>query len=195
MRSGRVRSLFGVWLASAVFPLAFSALGCGPRWNVIQQAVPDPFVSQHQFFIEAVHADHFYVGDLPEPVYLSGKTPEQQASWQADKQDMITRYSEGVMSDGEGLLFPTQPNPEAFVIRPIVEFVEPGFYGVVVSRATEVAMRVEILAPNGQLLDAIGIRSTIGASMINPASGTRLRQAAEDLGRVTADYLKTRSFR
>jgi hypothetical protein len=180
-------------LASSVLGIASMALGCEPRWSVIQQAVPDPFVSQHQFFIEAVHADRLFVGELPEPVYLSGKTPEQQASWQADKQDMITRYAEGVMSEGEGLLFPTQPNPGAFIIRPIVEFVEPGFYGVVVSKATEVAMRVEILAPNGQLLDAIGIRSAIGASMFNAASGTRLRQAAEDLGRVTADYLKARS--
>jgi hypothetical protein len=194
MGRGWVRSFVRWALATAGVALALLSLGCAPRWAVIQQAVPDPFLSQHQFFIEAVHTDHLFVGELPEPVYLSGKTPEQQASWQIDKQDMIARYAEGVISDGEGLLFPTQPNPSSFIIRPIVERVEPGFYAFVAAYPTVVGMRVEILAPDGQLLDAISIQSVIGASMVNAASGTRMRQAAEDLGHVTASYLKTRSF-
>ncbi len=194
MNRGPLRSFFRVLLAFAVLALASMALGCAPRWTVIQQAVPDPFLAQHQFFIEAVHTEHMFVGKLPEPVYLSGKTLEQQASWQTDKQDMITRYSEGVISAGEGLAFPTQPSPSTFIIRPIIALVEPGFYAYVASYPTVVAMRVEILAPDGQVLDAISIQSVIGASMINAASGTRMRQAAEDLGRVTARYLKARSF-
>jgi hypothetical protein len=195
MHSRQRRSFLGLIGASVVAALACMALGCGPRWAVIQQAVPDPFFNQRQFFIEAVHTERLFVGELSEPVYLSGKTPEQQASWQSDKQDMITLYAEGLMSDGEGLLFPTQPTPSTFIVRPIVDSVEPGFYAFVASHPTEVEMRVELLAPNGQLLDAIHIRSVIGASMVNAASGTRMRQAAEDLGRVTAEYLKTRVFR
>jgi hypothetical protein len=195
MHSGHRRSFLGFLKASVVAALACMALGCGPRWTVIQQAVPDPFFNQRQFFIEPVHSERLFVGELSEPVYLSGKTPEQQASWQSDKQDMITRYSKGLMSDGEGLLFPTQPTPSTFIVRPIVDSVEPGFYAFVASHPTEVEMRVELLTPSGQLLDAISIRSAIAASMFNAASGTRMRQAAEDLGSVTAEYLKTRVFR
>ena len=189
-----VHSVLGLLFASLLAVLASTTLGCAPRWTVIQQAVPDPFLTQRQFVIEGIHTDRLIVGDLPEALYLSRKTPEQQASWQADKQDMITRYAEGLISDGDGLLFPTQPGPTTFIVRPVVDFVEPGFYAFVASRPTEVGMRVEILAPSGQLLDAISVRSVIGASMINAASGTRMRQAAEDLGRVTAQYLKTRAF-
>jgi hypothetical protein len=195
MHSGHHRSVLGLIEASVVAALACMALGCGPRWTVIQQAVPDPFFNQRQFFIEGVHTERLFVGELSEPVYLSGKTPEQQASWQSDKQDMAARYSEGLISEAEGLVFPTQPTPSTFIVRPIVDSVEPGFYAFVASHPTEVEMRVELVALNGQVLDAIHIRSVIGASMVNAASGTRMRQAAEDLGRVTAEYLKTRVFR
>jgi hypothetical protein len=54
-------------------------------------------------------------------------------------------------------------------------------------------MRVQILSSDGVLIDDVTIRSVIAASKANPASGTRFRQAAEDLGRVTADYVQKRS--
>jgi hypothetical protein len=180
-------------LALLLFLGALSA-GCGPRWTVIRQAVPDPFVNQRQFFIEPVHSEHLEVGEKSEAVYLADKTPEQAESWKSDKREMIGHYSDALMAEGKGLLYPTQPNRNAFIVRPIVLFVEPGFYAYVAAHPTEVEMRVEILAPSGQPLDAITIRSVIGASMTNAASGTRMQQAAEDLGQRTAEYLKTRVF-
>jgi hypothetical protein len=169
--------------------------GCGPRWTFRRQAVPDPFVNQREYFIEPVHSENVVaVGDMSEAAYLAGKTPEQQASWQADKADMVTRYAEALIAEGEGLRFLTQPGPAAFIVRPIVDFIEPGFYAFVAAHATEVGMRVEILAPSGQLLDAISIHGVVGASMTNAASGTRMRQAAEQLGHITGEYLKTRVF-
>jgi hypothetical protein len=189
MNADRVRRLLGF---PALVALAAVTMGCGPRWAVLQQTVPNPLLNQRQFFIEAVHAENIAVGDKPEAAYLVEKTPEQQASWHADKIDMITHYAEGLMSEGEGLQFPTQPGPTTFIVRAIVEFVEPGFYAYVASHPTEVGMRVEILAPTGQVLDVISIHSVIPADMTNAASGTRMRQAANDAGQITADYLKTR---
>jgi hypothetical protein len=183
------------WLGFlALVAVAVVAMGCGPHWQVISQTVPSPLVNQRQFFIEAVRAENIAVGDTTEAVYLASKTPEQQASWQTDKTDMITHFSDGLMAEGEGLLFPTQPGPTTFIVRPIVLFVEPGFYAYV-GKATELEMRVEILSPSGQPVDVIQVHSVIPAGMFNPATGTRLRQAADDAGHTTGDYLKSRVFR
>jgi hypothetical protein len=196
---GDVREMFDVtttWrrLVPLSFVLATSAigLGCGPRWTVVRQAVPDPFLNQRDFFIEPVHSEGVRVGEKSEAVYLADKTPDQGASWQTDKADMISQYAEGLMAAGEGMKFTMQPGPTIFIVRPILVFVEPGFYVGVAAHATEVTMRVELLSPAGQPLDVISIESAIAASAFNAASGTRLRQAAHDLGGVTADYLKKR---
>ncbi len=189
MNAARVRA--GLLLLSVLGALLLIT-GCGPHWEVVQQAVPNPFLNQGQFYIEPVHSDRVVVGEKPEAVYLADKTPEQQQSWQADKADMITHYTEALISAGEGLAFPNQPLPTSFIVRPIVDYIEPGFYAYVASHPTEVGMRVEILAPSGQLLDAITIHVAIPAGMGNAASGTRLRQAATQLGHITADYIHTR---
>jgi len=55
-------------------------------------------------------------------------------------------------------------------------------------------MRIQILSSEGAIVDEIKVPSMIGASMIYASSGTRLRMAGEDLGRVTADYLRKRIF-
>jgi hypothetical protein len=177
----------------ALLAFAAVAMGCGPSWTVIAQTVPNPLVNQHEFFIEPVHADHLVVGDKPEAVYLADKTPEQQASWQTDKIDMITHFAEGLIAEGESFDFPTQPSPTTFIVRAIVEFVEPGFYAVVAAHPTELDVRVEILAPTGQVVDVIGLHVVVPAGMTNAASGTRMRQAAANAGQITADYLKSRT--
>jgi hypothetical protein len=53
-------------------------------------------------------------------------------------------------------------------------------------------MRVQILASDGALLDDVALQSVIGASLMAPASGTRMRMAGEDLGHVTGDYIRKR---
>ena len=165
--------------------------GCGPRWSVIAQASPDPLVGARTFYVEPIHFDPPIIGEKTEGEYLAGKSPDQRDGWLTDKTETSKRYASALMSESTGLLFPVQPAPGVFIVRPIVGFVEPGFYAYV-ARPTEVRMRVQILSSDGALIDEIAIRSLIGASLMNPASGTRLRQAGEDLGRVTAEYLKKR---
>jgi hypothetical protein len=178
---------------SSLFVIAFALLvsACGPRWTVIRQAVPDPFVGQRQFVIEAIHFDNLMVGDKTERDYLAGKEGDQAASFSADKADMATRYAEALISASEGLQFPHDPSQGGFIVRPIVSFIEPGFYAFA-SHPTEVHMRVQLLNAQGQVLDEIAVRSSIPAGITNPASGNRIRQAGADLGRVTAKYLKSR---
>jgi len=166
--------------------------GCGPRWAILAQSVPSPLTGARNFYIEPIHYDPPLIGGKSEREYLADKSAEQRDSWMTDKTETAEHYSAALMGASPELLFPTQPAPGVFIVRPIVSFIEPGFYGGIVALATNVQMRVQILASDGRMVDEIAVRSLIGASMIYPASGTRLRLAGDDLGRVTAEYIKQR---
>jgi hypothetical protein len=170
-------------------------LGCAhtPRWVILAQASPDPLVGAQLLYVEPIHFDHPRVGEKPEAEYLGDKTPEQRDSWDADKADTSKRYIAALMEAcPPGIKFPVQPAPGVLIVRPIITFIEPGFWGGIVAAPTQVAMRVQILTSEGVPVHDFTIRSVIPASMVNPGSGTRMRQAGEDLGRVTADYIKKR---
>ncbi len=165
------------------------AVGCGPRWTVIRQANPDPFVN-HGFSVEPMHFDQTQVGGKSEAEYAAGKEGDK---WPADKQGMSEAFAASLAGHAEGIEVVGTQKPGASIVRPIVTFIEPGYYAVVAGHATRVNLRVQFLDDKGTVQDEITMSSTIGASMTNPASGTRLRQAAEDLGGVAAKYLKTRA--
>ncbi len=177
-------------LRAAAFVSLLASAACGPHWTVVRQAVPDPFVGKPQFTVEKVRFDGLRVGDKTETEYLSGKDDEQRRSWQTDKDAMSEAFAVGVAS-GEGLSVGL-PRPDAATVRPIVTFIEPGFYAGVAAGSTRVDVTVQVLNAQGVVLDEIQASSAVAASMTNPASGTRMREAAEDLGRITADYLHKR---
>ncbi len=181
-------------LLGTVTLLAALLTGCGPRWTIIAQTSPDPLLGARDFYIESIHFDPPMVGEKTEAEYQADKSPEQRDSWDADKRDTSGAYAAAIIETAPELRFVTQPAPRVFVVRPIVPFIEPGFYGGYISAPTQVLMHVQILASDGALVDEIAIRSLIGPSFINAASGTRLRQAGADLGRVTADYLHKRTL-
>jgi len=156
------------------------------------QAYPDPLVGASAFYIEPIHFDPPMIGQKLEAEWQAEKTPDQRESWRVDKADTATRYSEGLASEATHLRFLPQPAPGVFIVRPIVPFIEPGFYAYI-SMPTQVRMRVQVLSSDGALIDEIAIQSAIPASLFNPASGTRLRQAGEDLGHVTGQYLSKRT--
>ncbi|GAC1358149.1 MAG: hypothetical protein NVS3B10_01440 [Polyangiales bacterium] len=168
-----------------------AGVGCGPRWTVIRQGVGNPFTYQRTFAVEAVHFEGMHVGDKTESEYQAGKDTDQQRSWQADKQGMIAAYQQGLVDQARGLTFTgIPPAPGTWVIRPIVTFVEPGFYAGIAAGDTVVNMIVQVVAPDGQqVVDEIQIASRRAASMTSPSSGGRMRSAAEDLGSVSGKYL------
>jgi hypothetical protein len=179
-------------LLGALALLVALVAGCGPRWTIVAQTSPDPMLGAHDFYIESIHFDPPMVGEKTEAEYQADKSPEQRDSWDADKRDTSGGYAAAIIEAAPALRFVTQPAPGVFIVRPIVSFIEPGFYAGYVSAPTQVLMHVQLLASDGALVDEIEIRSLIGASFVNAASGTRLRQAGTDLGRVTADYLRKR---
>jgi len=190
-RMNRASSRVALFIGLALVVMALLA-GCGPRWAILAQATPDPLVGAKAFFIEPIHYDPPVIGAKSEPDYLAGTSPDQQDSWRTDKSETSKKYAEALIGAIPEVHFLVQPAPGVFIVRPIVSFIEPGFYAGFVARATEVQMRIQILASDGAIVDDIAVRSLIGASLVYPASGTRLRMAGEDLGRVTADYLRKR---
>jgi hypothetical protein len=182
-------------------------VGCGPPWQVIVQAAPDPFMGQRRFSVLPIDYAGLMIGRKPEPVYLSEKDPKQQASFAEDKAALNERFLEtlqGISREtGIDVVPATGPGDAPFQIRPTVSFIEPGFYGGVVSMPSMVHMTVRIVTPDGKVLDEIALAHgtspgsgvAIGGVSIPayPASGARLRKDGEELGHIVAKYLKARS--
>jgi hypothetical protein len=167
-----------------------AAVACSPPWLVVRQAVPDPFFHRPQFKLEPLHFEQAFVGRKPEAEYAAEKQPDQQVSWAEDKRAMSERFGAALATSSDDVQIGSAA--DAPTIRPIVTFLEPGFYAGVVSAATQVELTVQILDARGQVEDEIALGAVVNAGLINPASGNRVRQAATELGKITAKYLKSR---
>lgn len=176
-----------------LFVLGLLLASCGPRWSIVHEATPDPFLGKTTFALEPLHFEQLLVGGKSEGEYRSDKSPEQNASWDEDKQSMNGMYQQSVVDHGEGLQF-VAPAAGVFIVRPVVNFIEPGFYAAVARGDTSVNLTVQILSPDGQVLDEFTTSSRVAATMTNPSSGGRMRDAGADLGNVVAKYLKHRVF-
>lgn len=172
--------------------LAFASIACGPPWKVIKQTNPNPMSSGSKFFVDAVSFDGLKVGGTDEAAWQSSKDGQAQASWQGDKQAMANEFSTAFDAEREGVQRAGGP-PGDFTVKPHITFIEPGFNAVVASRPTEVEIDVQINDPKGSLIDEFTIHARIAASISNEALGTRLREAANYLGRITAKYLIKRT--
>jgi hypothetical protein len=186
------RSLF--LLTFALF--AFVLTGCGPRWVVVAQAAPNPFVGQGRFAVLPVDFAGLEIGAKPEAIYLSEKSQEQRDSFMSDKAALNEAYTGALISQARALgvdvVLATGPNDAPFQIRPSVAWLEPGWFGGIVSAPSQVKMAVKIVLPDGRVLDEIRMMHATGASFITAASGTRLRGDGQGLGVMTSQYLKTR---
>jgi hypothetical protein len=179
------------WLALLLLWLLVLA-GC-QRWAVVTQAAPNPFVGQQVFAVEPVHFEGLVVGEKSEAEYLSTRESEQQAAWAEDKQAFAKRFGEELAGALPQVRFVAAPAP-GFLIRPLVTFIEPGFYANSAARPTEVQMTLQILDSRGEVLDAVRLKATVAATMSNPSSGDRLRTASARLGEDVGAYLRTRVF-
>jgi hypothetical protein len=171
--------------------LAFASIACGPPWKVVVQASPNPMSQTNKFFVDAVAFDGLKVGSTDEQTWQSGKDAQSQASWQGDKQAMASEFSSALDDAREGVQRAGGP-PGDFQVKPHITFIEPGFNAVVASQPTQVNMDVQILDPSGKLVDEFTMHAVVAASISNEALGTRLREAARYLGKITAKYLNKR---
>jgi hypothetical protein len=189
-------------MAALASPLA----GCSRHhpWRTVIQARPDPFFHQRNFAVLPLSFEGLRVGDKAETDYLSEKDGDKWQSWQADKVAMNERFTEALMARaGEvGIRVVRAGGPRAapFFVRPIVTWIEPGFYTAFVNKPSEIKMRVQLTDVNGLVLDEILLHQVVASSgsIISAAisdtvsSGSRLKQAAEATGDITGQYLEYR---
>ena len=169
---------------------------CGHPWKVAVQAAPNPFYGKGRFGVIPVTFNQLIVGDKTEREWMSEKDGDQQASWQEDKGAMNEKFTaalvEGGASYGVSIVRSTGPGDAPFLIRPNVTFYEPGIYSFVFNKNTVVKMTIQITDPTGQVLDEVLIERMSPATITNPSSGGRARDAAAQVGKVMAKYLQFR---
>ncbi len=181
--------------------LALTAAGCAPPWQVILEAVPDPFINQRRFAVLPVDFTGLRVGDVSEGEFLTSKDPDQVRSFAGDKQGINAEFTraliESAHNEGLDVIMATGPTAAPYFIRPSIAFVEPGYEAVVFRKESVVDMTFRITTPDGRVLDEVKIRGTtqgmkrrIGVDLFS--SGGRLRACATRLGLITAAYLKKR---
>lgn len=172
--------------------------GCGKPWKVIQQATPNPFLGKKEFVVMPVDYSGLMVGSKTEAEYLAEKKDKTVDRFEQDKVDMDGLITTGIRSvaTGNGLkVTPASGEVTTFVIKPHVQFMEPGFYAVVVSKPSEVKLRLKIEDKDGKLLDEIEIRhQTSPSNWGNVAAGSRYREHAEWIGKVAGRYVSERSM-
>jgi hypothetical protein len=186
------RSLLAVGLAS----LALLATGCRNSWRVVMQANPDPFINQRKFGLLPIDYSNLHIGSKTEAQYLSEKAPENQQSFQTDKEALNEEFARSlidiVRDDGIDIILASGPGDAPFTIRPYVTFIEPGFYAYISNKASNVEMALRITAPDGQILEEILLEHSTPATLSNPSSGGRLRADGAGLGKTVGRYLTTR---
>ena len=174
--------------------------GCGPSWKVVRQASPNPFVSNRQWGIQPMAYEGLRVGRGAEAEFLSGKSPEQIASWEQDKAALDTEFRGALQSEAGVAL--VAPGGVPFTIAAQVTFIEPGFYAVVAQEATEVHLTLRLFdSRTNAVLDEVQFEctqspggTTIGGIAVTDVSvGARIRTCGKELGGDVADYLRART--
>jgi len=175
--------------------LALSSLACGPPWRVMAQAVPNPLIGQRVFAVQFIDFRGLRVGDGSESDHVAKMDPDQRNSWVADKRAMNERFTGALMSalNEEGYQAKFAGNPAPWVVYANVDYIEPGIFTYFVNIPSEVHMRVRITNAAGTLVDEFSLRHQTEASLVNPASGNRLRNDAAQLGEIVADYILHRT--
>jgi hypothetical protein len=161
----------------------------------VRSASPNPLAHQRSFAVEPMHFEHVVVSGLGEAEYLLERNPEQAASWQADKAAMNARFQQSLADQARGLAVAPAAASAAdrWVVRTICRFIEPGFWrGPNYYRETVVRIGVQVIGPDGEVVDEIGTGTHVWVSSFS-SSGGRLRDAAKTLGKIVARYLRERT--
>ncbi len=174
--------------------IIFMFLGCGPPWEVVRQATPNPLLGVKTFSLKPVDFSGLRVGEKTEQGYLAEKDEETRGKWVGDKKAMNEEFSGKLLSEARDEGIAVQMGGEGdYTIEPKVTWIEPGFYVGVAAKPSETQMTLIIRDRGGAVVDEVLMKHNTNASLMNPAVGNRLRDDAEALGAYAAEYLATRS--
>ncbi len=184
-------------LLAAAFVVLVSGLGgCAPRFQVVAQATPDPFLEQRMFAIAPMDSSELHVGKKTESEFLAGKDQDVRQRFLEDKKTVTDIYVQELTAEANlakiAILKSDETSSAPFIIRPSLKLLQGGFYSPTKSAPSAVEMTVKITTPDGKVLDEITLSHSTPASMTNASSTSRLHDDAEALAEITVDYLKSR---
>lgn len=181
-------ALSSVLLALAL-TLCLVLTGCGPKWVVVKQANPNPMTATSAYRVDkAVFDPNFHVGDKTEQQWMADKKPETRDNWDGDKVAMSEKFINGFVNERDKLQMAATDGAGIFSIRARFVQYEPGFYVGVASAPTRLEADIDFLDGNGVVLDTIRVHAQHGG--FSPGEGAR--SCAEQLGAISAKYLKQR---
>jgi hypothetical protein len=174
--------------------LLLGACGRSFPWVVVSQAAPNPLLGQKNFVVIKPDFSKLTVGAKSEAEYLSEKSDEDKAGWAEAKGKLEGEYIAGLRgaAANEGIQVAEQ-GEAPYVIKPRVDFIEPGYYAFVSARASHVRMTVQIQAPDGKLVDEFIVEHGTAASMAKPRVFDRVGVDGEALGAYSGQYLGVRT--
>src|SRR6478609_8927359 len=175
----------------------FAVVGCGPAavpWRVLSQANPNPVLGQKQFVVAPVDFSTLTVGSKSEAEYLSKKKPEDVAGWEHAKAAFQEEFDKAIRATGTsaGLSITVGESGAPFIIKPKVDYIEPGFYAYVSSSASGVKVTMKIVSADGKEVDEILLEHHTSASMGKASVESRVRHDGEGMGTQAAQYIATR---
>lgn len=197
----RLRAFLRQWTRGALkLSMVLSTwlwMACGSPYTVIHQAQPNPFLGTKNFVVKSIDFSQLRIGVRTETQYVADKSERQDGSFEGDKQAMnevFYRTLRATAAENELRVDRADAKPsDAFVIIPIITFIEPGFYAAVAQTPSKVVMTLKIVSPNGNDLDEIEVSHSSGSSPASPSSGQRLRNDAAAIGETIANYVTARA--
>lgn len=194
------------FIAATLLALAAALSGCAPRWRVVAQANPDPFVNQRYFGLMPIDFVNLRIVDQPEDMYLARKDADDHRQFVSDKASIDDEFAkaliEAARDHGIEVAQVSEPRSAPYVLMPYVSYMNPGFYAVASSSPSQIILTLRIATSDGKVLDEVEFSSRTASP--NPktslsradedklTSGGRWREDARIIGETVSSYLKSR---
>ncbi len=159
----------------------------GPAYTIVVHST-SPIAAPCHLYVEPVHIDNLKVGKKTEAEWQATKKPDAQASWQKDKEAFAELFRRELIARVPYVS--AQPVSGAYVLRPSLQFFEPGFYAFVAAQKAESRMLFQLLDPTGATVleeaqsSAEGSDFSVGATIRDHA-----KFLAHHLARYVAEHL------
>jgi hypothetical protein len=182
------------WIACL---LSLAATGCGAPWKIVKQADPNPLVNQRAFtMLAADYTRMLAAGGMsreprPEADFVRGLKDDEKSDFEDNKRTFADVFASALANHSGGLQFQESAD---FTLKPIVTIFDGGVQAFIVTRASTVEMRLQILARDGSLVDEITVKSSTNPNLKERArSYARINNDAMQLGRLAGRYLIERT--
>lgn len=170
--------------------LAFSALslvagcGAGADYNFVSRSQPTAFARPHcHAVVEPLRQDQLTVDGMPEAQFLAAKKPNQVMTFMRDKRQSEDAFV-GQLREDEGNVLAAGNSDDTFVIRPVWTAWEVGGF-TMFSHPGTARIFVDVLSPQGQLLDRISLEAGTKAY----TAQARMKSDFVDLGKGVSRYI------